>query len=105
MEDPINSMRVQIARKYIGQAGIHGVGASRTQNAIRLYMQPSKDPAQKAVLAAITKEAAPFNVLVVEEAPPRLTSSAGPASIPRAGLPPAARKARPKQNEDPPAEG
>ena len=72
MDDPLDETRRRIAREYIGKAGIHGVGISRSRNAIRIYVRPDAGTEQKVTLAEIGQAAAPFEVLIVEEEPPKI---------------------------------
>lgn len=70
MCDLLNEVRRRIASEYLGKAGIHGVGMSRSRNAIRLYLVPQAGTEQEETLAEIEQEAAPFQVLIVEDEPP-----------------------------------
>jgi hypothetical protein len=73
MNESLDEVRRRIAHNYIGKAGIHGIGISRSRNAIRIYVQPDAGTEQKAVLAEIKQAAAPFQVLIVEDEPPKIT--------------------------------
>jgi hypothetical protein len=72
MNDPLNEVRNEIARKYLGKAGIHGIGISRARGAIRIYMRPDASAEQQTVLAEVARDAAPFPVLIVASGPPQI---------------------------------
>jgi hypothetical protein len=73
MSKSLDEMKKHLVRKYLGKAGIHGVGISRAQNAVRVYMQPESDDIQEALLKEIEKEAAPFKVLPVKSDRPSIS--------------------------------
>ena len=60
--------------RYVGQSGIHGIGLSRSQNTVILYVSPgqSNRPEFKSLLKKITLEISPFKVIGKEEDKPRL---------------------------------
>jgi len=65
----LDEVQRTITDKYLGEAGIHGVGISRSRNALRVYVDTSSgiDDDHKAMLEEIRKEAAPYSVLEIEE--------------------------------------
>jgi hypothetical protein len=73
MSKSLDEVKKHISRKYLGKAGIHGVGISHSQNAVRVYMQPDADDAQEDLLKEIEKEAAPFKVLPVRSDRPLIS--------------------------------
>ena len=63
-----------LSQKYLGKEGIHGIGLSRRENAIRVHMVRARDAAHAArqdeVIAQLKHEAKPHPVQVqVEDAP------------------------------------
>jgi hypothetical protein len=58
-----------ITRKYLGRAGIHAVGASRSRGAVTVYVVSGDAPPLVNLLPAIRKDAAPFEIVVVEDSP------------------------------------
>lgn len=65
----IEEVKIRLRRKYLGQAGIHGFGIRRVQNAICVYLS-AIGKEQQAVLAQIEEEAAPYPVVSIQEQPP-----------------------------------
>ena len=60
--------------RYLGQAGIHGVGLNRSRKSVIIYVSPGfKDhPEFKSVLKSIIEDASPFKVIQKEEDVPRI---------------------------------
>jgi hypothetical protein len=63
-----------LSQKYLGREGIHGIGLSRRENAIRVHMIAARDAAHAArqaeVIVQLKQEAEPHAVQVqVEDAP------------------------------------
>jgi hypothetical protein len=60
--------------RYLGQAGIHGVGLKRSENSVVIYVTTGyKDnPEFQAVLKSIIQDASPFKVVHKEEDLPRI---------------------------------
>ena len=69
-EDALDEAKRRISDKYLGVGGIHGVGMSRANNAVRVYVSTA-DAIDDARLEEIRRVAEPFDVLIVEDAPPR----------------------------------
>jgi hypothetical protein len=70
MAHTLDDVKVIISGKYLGRAGIHGVGVRRSQDALMVYLH-SGDPAEQArVLREIEAEAAPYRVVAVTEEGP-----------------------------------
>ena len=63
----LDEIKDDISKKYLGKAGIHGVGIRRKANALCIYTDSETDVEQKAVLQKIEKEAAPFRVVNIQE--------------------------------------
>jgi hypothetical protein len=65
----LDEAKKSITEKYLGEAGIHGVGISRSRNALRVYVDAASDFGDnyRAILEEIRKEAAPYSVLEIEE--------------------------------------
>lgn len=73
MPDSIDEVKDRLRRSYLGKAGIHGVGVSRSEHAIRVYVGPQPDAEQSDVLAMMRESASPFAVIVVREDRPQIT--------------------------------
>lgn len=56
-----------VSEKYLGRAGIHGVGLRRSKSAVTLYVDPVEQAERQEVLRSIEEEIKPFKLLVVEE--------------------------------------
>jgi hypothetical protein len=69
----LDTVKQRLRRRYLGQAGIHGLGISLAQNAIRVYIHPGQADAAQAVLRQLEAEASPHRVIVIQEEPPALT--------------------------------
>jgi hypothetical protein len=65
----LDEAKKSITEKYLGEAGIHGVGISRSRNALRVYVDAATDfgDNHRVILEEIRKEAAPYSVLEIEE--------------------------------------
>ena len=69
----LESVKSLVSSKYLGKAGIHGVGIRRSKSAVAVYVEPGTRPGKQEMLRSIEKEIAPFNLLVVEEGRPSIT--------------------------------
>jgi hypothetical protein len=62
----LDEVKNDVSLKYLGRAGIHSVGISRAENALRVYVDPEAEDALKDVLSEIEKEAAPFKIVPIK---------------------------------------
>ena len=62
-----------VSQKYLGRAGIHGIGLRRSKSAIAVYVEPGSRPEQKELLDLIEREIKPFNLIVVQEESPSIS--------------------------------
>jgi hypothetical protein len=69
----LEDVKSLVSEKYLGKAGIHGVGMRRSKAAVTLYVDPEERPDRQEVLGLIEKEIKPFNLLVVEEGQASIT--------------------------------
>ncbi len=72
MGKSLDELKEQLSNKYLGKAGIHGIGISRLHDAIRVYLQPEAGDEQENILKEIEKEVAPFKVLPVKSNRPTM---------------------------------
>jgi hypothetical protein len=72
MAKTIDEVKAQVSRKYLGKFGVHGVGISRSQNAIKLYVDQGSEIAASR-LKAIEQDASPCKVLIIREESPKIT--------------------------------
>ena len=67
----LEATKRRLSRKYLGKGGIHGIGLSRTRNAVCVHLASSDDAAQaaqqNAVLEELKRDATPYEVLVTSE--------------------------------------
>jgi hypothetical protein len=68
--DALDEAKRRISEKYLGVGCIHGVGLSRADNAVRVYVSTT-DAIDDASLEEMRRVADPFEILIVEDAPPR----------------------------------
>ncbi len=73
MDKSLDEVKQHLSEKYLGRAGIHSLGISRANNAVRLYAHPDEDDALEAVLKEIETEAAPYNIEVIKSQRPFIT--------------------------------
>jgi hypothetical protein len=66
----LDETREFLAGKYLGTAGIHSIGVSRVDNAIRIYVDDDSDDEQS--LMEIEAEAAPYPVITIRAPRPSL---------------------------------
>jgi hypothetical protein len=71
MMETLEEVKDRLQGGYLGKAGIHGLGISRAQGAIRVYISPGSGLEQTAVLEQIRKAAEPFPVIVIREDRPQ----------------------------------
>ncbi|GJD52320.1 hypothetical protein OPKNFCMD_5083 [Methylobacterium crusticola] len=79
----LEDTKSRLSTKYLGKAGIHGIGLSRARNAVRVHVSaeapastegPSGSAGSRAsLLDDLKHDAAPYEVLIsVEHAPVKL---------------------------------
>ena len=72
MERTLDVVKAAVSEKYLGRAGIHGIGIRRRQNALTVYLHAADSAEQAALLREIEAEAVPYHVLAVTEEQPVL---------------------------------
>jgi len=73
MSESLDEVKQRITRKYLGKAGIHGIGIRRSQNALNVYADADSSLDQQQLLKEIEREAAPYKVIVTQEERPSIT--------------------------------
>jgi hypothetical protein len=73
MGDPLLDVKRGIRDQYVGRCGIHGVGVSRSQKAVRVYIDPDATIDQE-LAAELGRKAEPFKLVFVREEPPVKTA-------------------------------
>lgn len=71
--ETLENLKKRLRRKYLGEAGIHGLGIDYSQNALRVYYEPLPDPEQEKLLKEIEKEAYPYRIIAISGEPPKIT--------------------------------
>lgn len=67
MTKSLEEVKRKLSRKYLGKAGIHGMGVSHSKNAVHVYVEKEDpDGERQKLMEEIEKEAAPYKVLPVE---------------------------------------
>ncbi len=66
MNDSLDTVKRRISAKYLGKCGVHGVGLSRSANAICIYLDEKSDK-QPPCLDELKNDANPFQVLTFRE--------------------------------------
>ena len=61
----LSDIKRKLSAKFLGKAGIHSLGISLVENAVRIYVDSEHEDALKDVLSEIEQEAAPYKVLVI----------------------------------------
>lgn len=65
MSKSLDEVKKHVSRKYLGKAGIHSVGVSRAENALRVYIDSEAEDVLTHLLTEIEKEAAPFKIIPI----------------------------------------
>jgi hypothetical protein len=73
MAEPLEAVKNRLRSRYLGKAGIHGIGLSQADRAIRVYLHEPGHPDRDTVLSQIKAEAAPYAVRVIDEQAPSAT--------------------------------
>ena len=68
----LDEIRKLVSRKYMGKVGIHGVGIRKKSSVLCVYVAPISSSKQRQLLREIEKEAAPYQVLKIEENQPTI---------------------------------
>jgi hypothetical protein len=68
----LDETKEYLATKYSGRVGIHSVGISRSENAIRVYFAPGSEHEQEQILATIEAEASPYRIIAIRSESPSI---------------------------------
>jgi hypothetical protein len=69
MTKSLDEIKKLVSDKYLGKGGIHSV---RSQNAVRLYLEPEGNDQQSKILEEIEKEAAPYKIVHIKSERPSI---------------------------------
>lgn len=70
VDDALDLVRSKIASQFLGRNGIHAVGLSRRDKAVKIYYN-AVSPPDRHILDAIEQQAHPFAIQFVAEQPPQ----------------------------------
>jgi hypothetical protein len=73
MSHSLEEAKNRLRQAYLGRGGIHAVGVSRAEQALRVYVSPQAVPGQPEVLAELREAAKPFPIIVVREERAQMT--------------------------------
>ena len=68
--EELEAPKALVSEKYLGKAGIHGVGLRRSKSAVTLYVDPAAQSDQEErqkTLRSIEDDIKPIKVIVVDE--------------------------------------
>ena len=69
MADRLEETKDKLDRQFLGRGGIHSVGLRRSKQAVTVYMSPDAPGDRDQTLNEVRKQAAPFEVIVIEDEP------------------------------------
>lgn len=72
MTESLKEAKNRLKSSFLGKGGVHGMGISRSQNAIRVYVDTESDAEADSVLAEIRRQAEPYRVIIVKEERPSI---------------------------------
>ena len=70
--DTLDGVKRRLRDRYLGVAGIHGLGLNHAAGAVRVYCDLGDCAERQAVLERLRSDAAPFTIEIVSEPPPRI---------------------------------
>lgn len=65
-------VKQRLVDRYLGVAGIHGIGLVRAGRALRVYCDPCGSAERQAVLEQLQRDAHPLEVEIISKSPPRV---------------------------------
>ena len=95
MAEDLATVRRRVSRKFLGKAGIHGVGLHPSiGQTLAIYRKPGDEAEDAAIIADLKKEVGPFGCEIIEDAAPTILADTGPGETPASsglsGRPPTA---------------
>jgi hypothetical protein len=72
MSQSLESVKNRLRQSYLGKGGIHGLGLSRAEKAIRVYVDAQAGADESEVIEQLRESARPYPVIVVREDRPRI---------------------------------
>ena len=88
MDEDLGTVRRRVSRKFLGRAGIYGVGLHPSiGQALAIYREPGDGAEDAAIIADLKKEVGPFRCEIIEDAAPTILANTGPGETPASGGP------------------
>lgn len=70
--DAFERTKRRLSERYLGIAGIHGIGLLRADRLLRVYCVPGKSAYRQSILEQLKRDAEPLKVEVISKPPPRI---------------------------------
>jgi hypothetical protein len=70
--EPPERVKRRLSKRYLGVAGIYGIGLTRGGRTLRVYCAPGRSAERRAVLAKLERDAEQFELEIVAKPPPRV---------------------------------
>lgn len=70
--DALERAKRRLSERYIGIAGIHGLGLLRADRVLRVYCVPGESAHRQSILEQLKRDAEPLKVEVISKLPPRI---------------------------------
>lgn len=72
MSERLELLKERLSKRYLGVAGIHGIGLVRAGTAVRVYCDPGESAERSALLEQLRRDAEPLSVEIVQSPPPTI---------------------------------
>ena len=73
MGKSLEQVKTDLSDEYLGKKGIHGIGYRLSKNAIVVYIEKTDSENRSELHEQLKNEAAPFQVILIEEEPPKIS--------------------------------
>jgi hypothetical protein len=67
MPGDLEEAKQRVKARFLGNAGVHGVGIRASQNAVAVYVDRERERISDQLLAELKQAAAPWDVVVIHE--------------------------------------
>lgn len=71
-DSALDRVKRRLSDRYLGVAGIHGLGLIRAGRILRVYCDPGYSAERAAVLDRLKRDAEPLTVEIIAKLPPRI---------------------------------
>lgn len=69
VQPSLEDIKVRLSQLYLGKDGIHGLGVSRAQQAIKVYLSPEAD-GDSILIGQLREDARPYPLVIIHEERP-----------------------------------